>query len=118
MRLLRVWKIQIALVLSVAAATARADVLKIVVDDTIHPIVVERVDRAIQEARRIHADALLIELRTPGGLMSSMEQIIHKVLDAPLPRSRKCFCPSRPPDRHIDLPALTTDPRGFRWPEP
>jgi membrane-bound serine protease (ClpP class) len=85
MRLLRVWKIQIALVLSVAAAAARADVLKIVVDDTIHPIVVERVDRAIQEARRIHADALLIELRTPGGLMSSMEQIIHKVLDAPLP---------------------------------
>jgi membrane-bound serine protease (ClpP class) len=64
-----------------ATCAARADVLKIVVDDTIHPIVVERVDRA----QRIHADALLIEIITPGGLMSSMEEIIHKVLDAPIP---------------------------------
>jgi membrane-bound serine protease (ClpP class) len=64
---------------------AHAEVLKIVVNDTIHPIVVERVDRAIQEAQRTHADALLIEISTPGGLMTSMEEIIHKILDAPLP---------------------------------
>ena len=62
-----------------------AQVLKIVVDTTIHPLAVEHIDRSLQEAQRTHADALLIELRTPGGLMSSMEEIIHKILDAPMP---------------------------------
>lgn len=61
------------------------DVLKIVVDGTIHPIVVEQVDRAIQEAQRTHAEALLIELSTPGGLYQSTRDIIHKVLSSPVP---------------------------------
>jgi membrane-bound serine protease (ClpP class) len=75
-------KIAIAFAMFLAARGASADVLKIVVDDTIHPLVVERIDRAIQEAESTHADALLIELRTPGGLMSSMETIIQKLLAA------------------------------------
>jgi membrane-bound serine protease (ClpP class) len=78
-------RIAIALALLCAARTASADVLKIVVDDTIHPLVAERFDRAIQEAENTHADALLIELRTPGGLMSSMEAIIQKLLAAKVP---------------------------------
>ncbi len=61
------------------------DIVKIVVDGPIHPIVAEHVDRAIQEAKRTQAEALLIEMRTPGGLMSSMEEIIHKILDSPVP---------------------------------
>jgi membrane-bound serine protease (ClpP class) len=64
---------------------ASADVVKLVIDDTIQPLTQERVDRAIQEAQKTHADALLIEMRTPGGLMSSMEQIIHKILDSQVP---------------------------------
>jgi membrane-bound serine protease (ClpP class) len=78
-------KIAVVLALGLTSLSAWADVLKIVINDTIHPIVVERVDRAIQEAQRTHADALLIEISTPGGLMTSMEEIIHKILDAPLP---------------------------------
>src|SRR5215470_6171087 len=78
-------KIALVLTISLAARPACADVLKIVINDTIHPIVVERVDRAIQEAQRTHAEALLIEISTLGGLMSSMEEIIHKVLDSPIP---------------------------------
>jgi membrane-bound serine protease (ClpP class) len=78
-------KIAIAMAVCAASLVARADMLKIVVDDTIHPLVVERVERAIKEAQRTHADALLIEISTPGGLMSSMEEIIHKILDAPIP---------------------------------
>jgi membrane-bound serine protease (ClpP class) len=79
-------RIAIVILTSLFLATcARADVLKIVVDDTIHPVVVERVDRALEEAKRTHADALLIEISTPGGLMTSMEEIIHKILDAPIP---------------------------------
>ncbi len=85
MRLRLYSKFAILLSFCLLSRAASADVLKIVVNDTIHPIVVERIDRAIQEAQRTHADALLIELSTPGGLMSSMEEIIHKVLDAPIP---------------------------------
>ena len=78
-------RIAFAFALLFASRAASADVLKIVVDDTIHPLVVERFDRAIQEAENTHADALLIELRTPGGLMSSMESIIQKLLAAKVP---------------------------------
>ena len=42
-----------------------ADVLKIVVDSTIHPITQEFIARAIQQAKTTNADALLITLRTP-----------------------------------------------------
>src|SRR5947209_1307235 len=73
----------IALVLTARAASA--DVVKIVVDDTINPIVAEEVDRAIQEAQRIHADAVLIDLNTPGGMMVPMEQIVQRILASPVP---------------------------------
>ncbi len=85
MRLSFISKIAIPLVLFLAARTGSADVLKVVVDDTIHPLIVEHFDRAIQEAQRTHAEALLIELRTPGGLISSMQDIISKVLASPVP---------------------------------
>lgn len=75
----------IAVVLFLISRAASAEVLKIVVDDTIHPLVEQRFERAIQEAEATHADALLIELRTPGGLMSSMEGIIQKLLAAKVP---------------------------------
>ncbi len=75
----------IAVMLFFATSAASAEVLKIVVDDTIHPLVEQRFERAIQEAEATHADALLIELRTPGGLMSSMEGIIQKLLAAKVP---------------------------------
>jgi len=64
---------------------ASADVVKIVVDDTINPMTAEYVDRAIQEAQRTHADALLFELNTPGGIMGPMERIIQKILASPVP---------------------------------
>src|SRR4051794_26828560 len=62
-----------------------ADVLKIVVEDTIHPITQEFIARAVQEAKSTHADALLITLRTPGGLESSTRKIIESILASPVP---------------------------------
>jgi membrane-bound serine protease (ClpP class) len=61
------------------------EVLKIVVDGTIHPIVAEQIDRAIQEAQRSHDEALLIDLKTPGGLYTSTRDIIHSILSSPVP---------------------------------
>ena len=48
------------LAICLGSLAASADVLKIVVDDTIHPLISEHIDRAIQEAQRTHAAALLI----------------------------------------------------------
>src|SRR5271165_6763127 len=67
---------------SVAAANS---VVKIRIDDTIQPITAEYIDRAIERARQTNADAVLIELSTPGGLLDSTREIIEKILASPAP---------------------------------
>ena len=67
------------------ALTARADVVRITVDDMIHPISDEFIGRAIDDATQRHAEALVIELRTPGGLMDSMRAIVQKIVHSPVP---------------------------------
>ena len=69
-------------ILSVASS---ADVLKIVVNDAIHPITDEYIGRAIAEAERNKDEALLIEINTPGGLLDSTRDIIEKILASPVP---------------------------------
>src|SRR6266571_5116041 len=64
---------------------ASAEVLKIVVNDTIHPITDEYIGRALAEAQRNKDRALLIELNTPGGLLESTRNIIEKITAAPVP---------------------------------
>jgi membrane-bound serine protease (ClpP class) len=64
---------------------AVADVLKITIDDTIHPITQEFIARAIEQAKSTNADALLITIRTPGGLESSTRKIIESILASPVP---------------------------------
>src|SRR6266702_784066 len=74
----------VGLVLFVSAA-ASAEVLKIVVDDTIHPITDEYIGRALAEADRNKDKAVLIELNTPGGLLDSTRKIIEKIVASPVP---------------------------------
>ena len=62
-----------------------AQVLKIVVDDTIQPITEEYIGRAIGEAHARNASALLIEMNTPGGLVTSTRAIIEKITTSPVP---------------------------------
>ncbi len=80
-----VYLVLITLLVTAFAAPASAEVLKIVVDDTIQPITAEYIDRAIQDAARNHDQALLIELNTPGGLLDSTREIIGKILASPVP---------------------------------
>jgi membrane-bound serine protease (ClpP class) len=61
------------------------DILKITIDDTIHPITQEFIERAIQHAKADNDTALLITLRTPGGLESSTRKIIESILASPVP---------------------------------
>jgi membrane-bound serine protease (ClpP class) len=62
-----------------------AEVLKIVVNDTIHPITTEYISRALDEAAHNKDQALMIELSTPGGLLESTRDIIEKILASPVP---------------------------------
>jgi membrane-bound serine protease (ClpP class) len=64
---------------------ARAEILKVVVNDTIQPISEEYIARAIDQARRRHDQAVLIELNTPGGLVSSTREIIEKISSSSAP---------------------------------
>ena len=75
----------ILLTLLAAAPAFANSVVKIRVDDTIQPISAEYVDRAIEHARQTNADAVLIELHTPGGLVDSTREIIQKILSSPVP---------------------------------
>jgi membrane-bound serine protease (ClpP class) len=68
-----------------ASLPSFADVLKITVDDAIQPITAEYIERGLTEAKTTNASAVLIDLRTPGGLDSSMRKIIEKILASPVP---------------------------------
>jgi membrane-bound serine protease (ClpP class) len=67
------------------AAPAQADVVRVVVDGTINPISDEYIERGIDQAGAQHAQAVLIEIRTPGGLVDSTRSIISKMLASPVP---------------------------------
>ena len=67
-----------------ALASANS-IVKIRIDDTIQPITAEYIDRAIEHARQTNADAVLIELSTPGGLLDSTRTIIQTILASPVP---------------------------------
>ena len=60
-------------------------VVKVVVDDMIHPISAEYIGRGLDQARQTHADAVLIILSTPGGLIDSTRDIISRILASPVP---------------------------------
>jgi membrane-bound serine protease (ClpP class) len=75
----------VALAMILAAATASADVVRVELDAMIHPISDEYVGRALDEAARRKADAVLLVLRTPGGLETSMRGIVEKIIKSPVP---------------------------------
>jgi membrane-bound serine protease (ClpP class) len=73
------------LLLFVVTASSSAEVLKIVINDAIHPITTEYISRAIAEADRNKDQALLIEINTPGGLLDATREIIEKIVASPVP---------------------------------
>lgn len=75
----------LVLLFVLAALPLRADVIRLVVDDAIHPITEEYIDRALTEGERTKADAIVIELRTPGGLEMSMRKIVERIIKSPVP---------------------------------
>jgi membrane-bound serine protease (ClpP class) len=72
-------------VIALSSLPASAEILKIVVDDTIQPISEEYIARGIAEAARRKAQAVLIEINTPGGLVDSTRQIIEHITTSAVP---------------------------------
>ena len=53
--------------------------------DEVEPVMAEYIDAGIDDAAARHASLILISMDTPGGLSTSMEDIIHHILDSPVP---------------------------------
>jgi membrane-bound serine protease (ClpP class) len=62
---------------------ARVIVLRI--GDEIDPLMAEYIDGGIEQAAREHASLVLITMDTPGGLETSMQDIIQHILSSPVP---------------------------------
>jgi membrane-bound serine protease (ClpP class) len=54
-------------------------------DDTIQPISSEYLARGLDYAATTHADAVLVELNTPGGLLDSTREMVRRILESPTP---------------------------------
>ena len=63
----------------------RADVLRLKLEDQITPASAEVVINAIDEAEQKRASALIIMLYTPGGLDTSMRDIVSRILSSRVP---------------------------------
>src|SRR6059036_1992115 len=66
-------------------SSASPKVVAVDVDGIVHPVTVEIVSRAIDQAKRENADAILLRLNTPGGLMEAMRETIQKIVASPVP---------------------------------
>jgi membrane-bound serine protease (ClpP class) len=68
--------------------TAQAQSSPIVVlhlDDTIQPISTDYLKRGLSRAADIHAEAVLVVMDTPGGLLDSMREMVADILASPAP---------------------------------
>ncbi|HQH61853.1 MAG TPA: nodulation protein NfeD [Candidatus Saccharicenans sp.] len=62
-----------------------ARILTVTIKEPIHPITAEIIVKAIKQAGQEKAELLIIKLDTPGGLDSSMREIIEAIVSSPVP---------------------------------
>jgi membrane-bound serine protease (ClpP class) len=68
-----------------ADSTVSQNVVELRIDDEIEPILAEYIVNGIDQANRQHASLILITLSTPGGLDTSMREIIQAILGSQVP---------------------------------
>ncbi len=64
---------------------SEADVTVITVEGIVNPVMSEFISKSIDSAEKEKADALVIELDTPGGLDTSMRSIVKKIISSEVP---------------------------------
>ena len=85
MRTLRACAAVAAIAALLFAAPLPARVLQVDIDGIIHPVTSHVLTSAIAQAERDHADAVLIRLSTPGGLMDATRDIVEQIFRCPVP---------------------------------
>lgn len=75
----------VCLLYVVLASFCYPSILKITIDTAIHPITSEYIQNTIDRAETENAKLVLIALNTPGGLDSSMREIMEKILNSKIP---------------------------------
>jgi len=84
--MLRLTGLTAALVLTGAGLLSAAPkVIAVNLDDIIHPITVEILTHALDQADKQEASAILLRLNTPGGLLDSTRQINEKIVSSRIP---------------------------------
>jgi len=78
-------RLPLLLILVVLAASANASILRIRVNDMIHPISDEYIGRGLASAAQANDAAVVIELTTPGGLIDSTRSIVEKMMTSKVP---------------------------------
>lgn len=68
-----------------AASDIPGTVVKLTIHDTIQPITADYLQRGLREAARIHAQAVLISMGTPGGLLESTRVMVQAIENSPIP---------------------------------
>src|SRR6201998_3217927 len=66
------------------SSSVTPNVVVLHLDDTNHPVSEEDLDRGLAEAHRDHADAILIDLDTPGGLLDTTRSMVSRLLASPV----------------------------------
>jgi len=69
----------------VEAQSAAPVVVKLSIHDTIQPITADYLKRGLDEAAARHAQAVLLSLGTPGGLLSSTREMVAAIEGSPVP---------------------------------
>jgi membrane-bound serine protease (ClpP class) len=62
-----------------------AGVLRVNTGNIVHPVSVEIVSRAIEQAQRDGAELVLLRLNTPGGMMEATREIVEQMVASPVP---------------------------------
>lgn len=70
---------------SSAPSSSPATVVQLHIDSEIEPVLAEYIVNGIDQANRDHASLVLITISTPGGLDTSMREIIQSILQSKVP---------------------------------
>jgi membrane-bound serine protease (ClpP class) len=68
-----------------APEAAKGVIVRIDLDDVVHPVTTDYVRQGLAHARDIQARAVILRINTPGGLMNSMRDMVGAILDSDVP---------------------------------
>lgn len=72
-------------IIAVGSRSADAVVFTLEIDDVIHPVIAEYINDGLEQAEEENANAVIIQINTPGGFDTSMREIIEKILTSKTP---------------------------------